>query len=117
MLQAEIYKTNSFLEKYSAFKIFLKSINNNIPIIIFGSFAKFKADKNSDVDILIVSDKGLKLNSHLLPNKTHVIDLTEESFIESLKQQEPIIKEIEENHIVLNNHSFFVNTLWGNYGK
>ena len=27
------------------------------------------------------------------------------------------IKEIEENHIILNNHSFYTNVMWGYYGK
>lgn len=117
LLQAEIYKMGVFLENYPVFKIFLKEIKTNIPLIIFGSFAKLKADKNSDLDILIISEKEQKLSFHLIPYKLHQIYLSENSFTKAMKEQEPLIKEIEENHILLNNHSFYVNEMWNKYGK
>ena len=117
LLQAEIYKTDIFLEKYSQFKTFLKELNTNIPIIIFGSFAKLTADKNSDLDLLILSEKEQKLPFYLLPYKVHKINLSENSFIKAVKEQETLIKEVEENHIILNNHSFYLNTMWEQYGK
>jgi predicted nucleotidyltransferase len=117
LLQAEIYKTNVFLEKYPQIKTFLKSINKNIPIIVFGSFAKLKTEKDSDLDLLIISEKETKPLSYLLPFKVHQIDLTETSFMKALNQEEALIKEIEENHIVLNNHSFYVNVMWEKYAK
>ncbi len=119
LLQAEIHKTNIFLDKYSYFKHFLKDVTSNMPIIIFGSFAKFSADKNSDIDMLIIleKEKEQKIPFHLLPNKVHKMNLSEDTFVKSLKSQEAIIKEIEENHIILNNHSFFVNVFWNQYDK
>ena len=117
LLQAEIHKTDLFLENYPQIKTFLKSFNTNIPIIVFGSFAKLKANKDSDIDLFIVSEKGQKLPFHLLPYKVHQVNLSENSFMKSLKEQEIIIKEIEENHVILNNHSFYVNIMWGYYGK
>jgi predicted nucleotidyltransferase len=117
LLQAEVYKTGTFLEKYPPFKTFLKELKTNIFVVIFGSFAKLTADKNSDLDLLIVSDKEEKLPFHLLPYKIHEIILLESSFIKAVKEQENLIKEIEENHLILNNHSFYINTMWENYGK
>jgi len=117
LLQAEIHKTDLFLENYPQIKTFLKSFNTNIPIIVFGSFAKLKANRNSDMDLFIVSEKGQKLPFHLLPYKVHQVNLSENSFMKSLKEQEVIIKEIEENHVILNNHSFYVNMMWGYYAK
>jgi len=117
LLQAEIHKTDLFLENYPQIKTFLKSFNTNIPIIVFGSFAKLKANKDSDIDLFIVSEKGQKLPFHLLPYKVHQVNLSENSFMKSLKEQEVIIKEIEENHVILNNHSFYVNMMWGYYAK
>ncbi|MDI6721127.1 MAG: nucleotidyltransferase domain-containing protein [Candidatus Aenigmarchaeota archaeon] len=116
MLQAEIHKTNKFLETYPQFKAFLKEVAFYNPVIVFGSFAKLAASKNSDADILAVSEKELKLPSHMLPNKIHLINLSESSFLESLKKQESFIKEIEENHVILNNHSFYVDAMWNYYG-
>jgi len=116
LLQAEIYKTDVFLEKYPQIKLFLKSLKTTAPIIVFGSFAKLSADKNSDLDLLTISKKEIKLPLHLLSFKPHQINLTEKTFIKALKQQENLIKEIKKNHIILNNHSFYVNIIWDYYG-
>jgi len=115
--QAEIYQTDLFIEKYPQFKMFLKSIKTNALIIVFGSFAKLKADKNSDLDVIIVSEKKIKLPLHLLPFKLHEVKMTEKTFLRAIEQQENLIKEIEENHIILNNHSLYVNLMWGCYGE
>lgn len=115
--QAEIYQADLFIEKHPQFKMFLKSLKTTSPIIVFGSFAKFTADKNSDLDLLIISEEELKLSFHLLPFKPHKINVSEKTFLKALKEQEDLIKEIEENHIILNNHSFYVNVMWRYYGK
>lgn len=117
LLKAEIYKTELFLEDYPLIKTFLKELTTNVPLIIFGSFSQFKADKNSDLDLLIISEKEEDLPLHLLPVKIHRITLSEDSFVKAVREQEVIIKEIEENHIILNNHSFYVNCIWRQYGK
>jgi len=116
LLQTECYFTNRFLEKYPNFKTFLKEITDTT-LILFGSFAKFIANRDSDVDLLMISKTRVKLPSHLLANKIHIVNLSEESFNKAIEQGESLIKEIIENHIILNNHSFFINVLWKYYGK
>ncbi len=117
LLQAEIFKLDNFLNHYPEFKTFLKSIHSNIPIIIFGSFAKMKADKDSDLDLLVLSKEEQKFPSHLISHQIHQINLSEDSFKKAIKEKETIIKEIEENHIILNNPSSYVNIVWENYGN
>jgi len=116
LLQSEIYQTNQFIEKYPQIKIFLKSLKTTASIIVFGSFAKLNANKNSDLDLLIISKEEPELPFHLLTFKPHKINLTEKTFLKSIEEQEDLIKEIEENHIILNNHSFYTDILWGHYG-
>ncbi|MBU0459974.1 MAG: nucleotidyltransferase domain-containing protein [Nanoarchaeota archaeon] len=113
--QAEIYQTDFFIQKYAPFKTFLKSLKTTAPIIVFGSFAKLTADKNSDLDLLIISNKKLNLPFYLLPFKPHEINMFEKTFLKAIEQQEDLIKEIEENHVILNNHSFYVDILWRYY--
>ncbi len=117
ILDAETYKTRVFLNKYPELKTFLKSIDTNAIIIVFGSFANFKADKNSDLDLFLVSDKEEKLPSHLLAYKIHKNLLKESSFRKAIIAKEPLIKEIENKHVILNNHSSYVNIMWKYYGK
>lgn len=116
LLQSEIYKTLLFLEKYPRLKTFLKDVPK-VTIVAFGSFARFAAGKDSDLDLLIVSGADEKLPFHLAPYKIHEIRMPEKSFIRAVEKQETLIKEIEENHVILNNHSLYVNMMWEQYGK
>lgn len=117
LLQTEIYETSKFIHKHPEFKIFLKSIKNNNPILIFGSYAKSTENKNSDIDILIIKNKKIDLQLELLIPEIHKIELNEKLFYKAIKEEENIMQEIEENHIILNNHSFYVNSMWGKYGN
>lgn len=117
LLQMEIYKTNLFIEKYPLFNSFLKEISSRQPIIIFGSFAKMEAKEDSDIDLLIVEDKETFLPFHVLPYKIHKITLKDNHFLQSLNEKEPLLEEIKMNHVILNNHSFYVDTMWSIYGK
>ena len=86
-------------------------------IIIFGSFARLMAGKDSDLDLFIISNKEEKLPFHLLPYKIHKNSLSEESFKKAIAEKETLIKEIEANHIILNNPSPYINMMWEYYGK
>jgi len=116
ILQGEIYKTRVFLQKYPEFKSFLKELNLKYLVIVFGSFAKFKTNKDSDVDMMIVSEKQ-ELPTHLLPHKIHQVNLLEKNFIASIDAKDTLLEEIKENHIILNNHSSFVDVMWNYYGR
>lgn len=117
LMQSEVCKTLAFVKKYPLFKPFLKELKNiSAPIIVFGSFAKFTADKNSDVDMLVISGSSVSLPFHILPNKVHEISLSENEFKKGHETGEALIMEIEENHVVFNNHCFLVNSMWERYG-
>ena len=113
LLIAEINKTLEFLEKYPVFKTFLKEKIDSC-LVVFGSFAEFKASKTSDIDLLII---GKEPSFHLLPYKVHKIKLTEKQFKKALIQNEPLIKEILKNHVILTRHSYFLEMLWDYYEK
>ena len=76
-----------------------------------------KADKNSDLDVLVISKEEQRFPNYLLSYKIHQINLSEDSFKRGLFEKEIIIKEIEENHIILNNPSSYINIVWEHYGK
>ncbi len=113
LLRAEVYRTQKFLENYPRLKIFVSSLKSNAPVVVFGSFAKMSADEGSDLDLLVVSEEEMPF--HLVPQEVHEVRLSEDSFIEGLEKDEDLLKETEENHVLLNNHSFYVNTMWRYY--
>ena len=69
------------------------------------------------MDLLIISDKKIEIPYHVIPNKIHEIILSKNDFIETVEKNEIFIKKIKENHIILDNHSFFVNVIWRKYAK
>ncbi|NOX71407.1 MAG: hypothetical protein GXO64_01785 [Candidatus Micrarchaeota archaeon] len=106
ILQAEIQKTMKFLEKYPFFKAFVKELKTNAPLVVFGSYARGEASDESDADILVVSNRDIPLPSHLIPCRVHALKMTRKQLLKA--RNETIIKKIKESHIILSNHSFFV---------
>ena len=115
LLQVEVWRTSLFLEKYPQCKTFVKG-TVHIPVVVFGSFAALAADENSDLDVLTVCGKGETLPLHLIPYQVHEVRVTKTAFDKALEGQEALLKEIEENHVILSNHSFYVDMMWSRYG-
>ena len=75
--------------------------------LVFGSYAKGKSAKSSDIDVMFVSnERGFeeKISTlfSLLPIKTHVLVFTEEEFIRMKDSKKSnVIKEAIENNIIL----------------
>lgn len=117
LLQAEQQKTLIFLEHHPECKNFVKQIKSDAVIIIFGSFAKQSMTKHSDIDMIIITKEDEGVPTHLLPYKVQGIQLSAKAFLQALNKKEALIKEIEENHVIINNHSWYVNTMWSYYGQ
>ncbi|MBI5797486.1 nucleotidyltransferase domain-containing protein [Candidatus Woesearchaeota archaeon] len=115
LVEAEIYKTLLFLEKNPLLKVFLKEFQNSSLLLLFGSFVNGATTKDSDLDLLFLGKEDFP--SYLLPYTLHTILLNESSFLKAIQSQETLIKEIEEKHILLNNHSFYVESMWRFYGQ
>ncbi len=106
----ELQKAQIFIRNNPKFKeLFNYFIENNIYCLVFGSYAKGKFNKNSDIDIFILSFK--KPPEHLCPVKAHLINLTKTQFESALKKKETLIKEVIDNHIIINGVDYFANIL------
>lgn len=114
--QCEVHKTVRFLSAYPVFKAFLKSCEGNDLFLVFGSFAKFVAAKDSDLDLMVVMlDNKKTLWLELLPHRVHDIVMGYAAFKRAVYSQETLLKEVEENHIILSGHSSYVNVWWDYY--
>lgn len=115
LLEAEIYKLILFLDKHKIFKSFLNELEpSDSIIIVHGSFAKYRENKDSDLDLLVIGKS--KIPFYIIPYKLHKIELTRNEFIKALKNKEPLIKELLENHIILQGHSQLIDLVY-KYGK
>lgn len=118
-------KTKEFLFKNKKIKLIIEDILEKIKIpdytlLLFGSYAKGNADKNSDLDIAIISSRedkeeaGKIINSikRLSSLEVHSLEFSYKEFIEMLKSKEMNVgKEIVKNHIILKGYEQFYNCL------
>jgi len=97
-LISELYKLNKTLEKYPEIRQTIKNIQQNKEIglaVLFGSYARGTADKNSDIDVFIeTKDRNLKKDIEFLNSRLSVK-------IGEYDRSSPLIKEIEKNHVII----------------
>ena len=75
--------------------------------LVFGSYAKSKAAKNSDIDIIIVAENEDVVKREVdsiinsIPLKLHILDFTPKEFIGNFLQGNTVINEAVEKNIIL----------------
>jgi predicted nucleotidyltransferase len=116
LIIAEIYK----FYKVSSLNFEIYQIVSDImkmttcPFLIFGSFAKGYATKESDLDVLIIgktsNTKNLKLGEKYSRN-IQILTLSEKQFLNGIKNKEKFILEVIESHIICQGFEEFTN--WG----
>jgi len=107
IFQAELNKLRKLINKFPElgiiFEEILKKTNENL-IILFGSYAKGLAKKNSDIDIYIeTKDRNIKKKIEEVNSKINVK-------IGTFDLKSPLIKEITKHHIIIRGIEVF-------YGK
>jgi predicted nucleotidyltransferase len=113
---AEIARKTHFFEKHLVIANLFR--NDERIVGLFGSYAKGTQKKDSDVDLFIIGEK----TGENYVKKAKIYDLNVsikyfalEEFKELLKNKNPLVKEVIENHIVLFNAEHFIELLWRNY--
>ncbi len=122
---AESANKIKLVEKNFIIKKFLSELEgslSDIPLILFGSYAKGAQTKESDMDILVIKNgnerelaKKITEFSKLYKIEIQIQKSTKENFELGLKERDNLIIEILKNHIILNNTDFFVDIFWRNF--
>ena len=98
VFNAERYKLIKLLKRYPELNIIIEDILNKVRenhVILFGSYAKFSAKKDSDIDIYIeTKNNEIKTQAEMIHSKIRVK-------IGEFDQDSNLIKEIIKNHIIL----------------
>ena len=98
ILNAENYKLTKLLRRYTFLEPLFNEITKKYPnllIILFGSYAKFIAKEDSDIDVYIyTSDKNVKKEIKNIYDKLSIK-------IGSFKKEDLLIQEIIKNHIII----------------
>ncbi|MCW4001158.1 MAG: nucleotidyltransferase domain-containing protein [Candidatus Bathyarchaeota archaeon] len=95
---AEYYKKLQTIEKYPSLRAIIEKLENDQRVqlaVIFGSYAKYTADKGSDIDIFIeTQDKALR-------DELARTDSRLSLKIGTYQKESALIREIEKSHVVL----------------
>ena len=95
---AESYKLIKIIEKYPTMRNIIEKIQKNPKInlaVLFGSYAKGIAKKESDIDVYInTTDKKLKKEIEIINTRLSIK-------IGSYDRSNLLIKEIEKNHVII----------------
>jgi len=98
VIMAELYKLNKVIRIYPALRKIIEAIKRHSKIklaILFGSYAKGIAKRDSDIDIFIETrDRNLKKELQLLNSKLSVK-------IGNYNRTNLLIREIEKNHVII----------------
>lgn len=121
ILMSEIFKTSKLISKSFEIKSIiddLKLITNN-PIIIFGSYAKGYESKESDLDVLILSEKKVNISkiSAKYNLKIHLIVQSRINFEENLFKENNFQLDIIQNHIICSEYEYLLDLWTKKYGK
>ncbi|MGD2072375.1 MAG: nucleotidyltransferase domain-containing protein [Candidatus Thorarchaeota archaeon] len=98
VFNAERYKQIKLLKKYPELSVIaediLKECHEDL-IVIFGSYAKFTAEKNSDIDVYVeTKDRKVKDRLESIHSRISVK-------IGNFDVKSPLIKEIIKHHMIL----------------
>ncbi|MFH1211946.1 MAG: nucleotidyltransferase domain-containing protein [Candidatus Woesearchaeota archaeon] len=89
-------------------EIMAKAGTSFFVLLLFGSYAKQKQTKSSDIDLMFICDdknfeKRIIESLYLLPLKTHSLAFTEQEFRKMKDSKESnVVKETIQNNIILN---------------
>jgi uncharacterized protein len=107
----EIFKKIEFVKSNASLKNLFAQLEQNATgiLIVFGSYAKFLQKKSSDLDLLVIGkiDK-LKHLEESFGIEINLVSLDKNKF----NLNEPFIKEIMENHIILKGTEEFIDLIW-----
>lgn len=99
----------------------LSSLNLAGSLVLFGSYTKDYSTEESDIDLFHLGRLEQKQQSEIKKcgkiygKEINFKNSSIENFVNCLRTGDTLIREIIENHIVLQNPDLFVNLLWTHY--
>lgn len=119
MSMAETFASISYLGQNFLIKKVADEIGNQIEgiIMLFGSFAKSQATKESDVDIFVISEKKPNSNAmleagELVGRVISVKSSSKERFMRGLEDKDPLISEVVSSHVILKGVDGLCDIIW-----
>ena len=127
LVLAETFASITYLVRNFLVKTIMTEIGDGLEgtTILFGSFAKGQSDKESDVDLFVITEKKPRasLNNAIgevgdrVGREISVKYGTCGQFLKGLEEGDPLVRETISNHIVLRGLDDFCEIMWRHYAK
>jgi predicted nucleotidyltransferase len=124
MTLAETFTTINYLSKNYEIKKLITETENQLgnSTILFGSYAREETTEESDIDLLIITDtkpdtNAIKEAGKLINREINVKFTTEEQFQNGLMNNDPLIREVIANHIILKGIDNICNIMWRHHAR
>lgn len=96
----ENYKAIKFFEKNPEIAIFFEKFD--CPIIIFGSYARNSHQKESDIDVIFLTNKDISEKIKVFPIEIHAHFVSISEFLSKMLKNDTLAIEVYKNHIIIN---------------
>ena len=124
LTMAEAFFTVNYLDENFQIKKVISEIRGKVDgiVLLFGSFAKGYATKESDIDIFVITGKRFDKSiidevSMILGRKISVKSSGKKQFLDGLKNADPLISEVALGHITLKGIDDFCDVMWDYYAR
>ena len=124
MVMAEAFASITLLQKNFPIKKIVGEIEDLVDgvVLLFGSYAKGTAVKESDVDLFIIADKKPKWSvvhevGNLIDREVTMNSASREQFMKGLENNDPLVREAVSEHFVLKGVDDFCDFMWRYYAR
>jgi predicted nucleotidyltransferase len=121
----ELVTINYLVKNFQIKKISdqMSSLDLTGSLLLFGSYTKGYSTEESDIDLFYLGRleqdqrSEIKKRGKIYGKEINVKNSSIENFLNGLRTGDTLIREIVENHIILQNPDPFVNLLWRHYNE
>lgn len=121
---AECFAAIMYLKKHFLIKKMFARLESDMDgaVILFGSYAKETYTKQSDIDLFIINEKKvdkkiISATSDIINKDINVKSSNRQQFLDGLYDNDPLIKEVALNHVVLKGADEFCQLMWRNHTR
>jgi predicted nucleotidyltransferase len=102
LFKAEFERSQNLNKDLKVIQKHLEGINYPFIALLFGSQAKGRVSKSSDIDLMFISEKNFESTLTIFPLNIHATTITAKEFIQMVRSKEfTVVSEAIKNNIIL----------------
>ncbi|KEQ55977.1 putative nucleotidyl transferase protein [Marine Group I thaumarchaeote SCGC AAA799-E16] len=124
LIMAECFAVVAYLKRHFLIKKIFSELDSHIDgtVILFGSYAKGTYTKQSDIDLFVIDDKRvdkkiISKTSDMINRDINIKSSNRQQFLNRLYDNDPLVKEVVSNHVILKGADEFCQIMWRNYAS